>query len=268
MPQRAIRVTVLAALLIVAGGVAAWAERFTERQRETHALGSGAEIALSNTNGRVTVTIWDRADVELVAEKRVEARSAERARDAFDEIEIVVHETTDGLEIETRTPTMMSGFLDWLTGGARNAAVSYELRVPADARLRLSTVNGNLSTDGAGGGQWLRSTNGRIDVVGARRDVDAHTVNGSIDVEIAASRAAVDVRLASTNGGITLALPGDLEARLDARTVNGSVRSDLPVAISGRASRRRISGDLNGGGAGHVEMSTTNGGIRIRAAGH
>lgn len=267
MRPSALRAMLVMALLLGGVGRAAVAERFTERLQETHAVDRGAEIVLGNTNGGVTAVAWDRDVVELVAEKQVDASSATRAREAFDKIEIIVRQVAGGLEIETRTPSAASGILDWLTGAARNASVRYELRVPAGAPLRLTTVNGNVRTAGAAGGQRLRSTNGRVGVEGARHRVEARTVNGSIDVEISGASSAIDVRLGTTNGGITLAVPDGLEARLEARTVNGSVRSDLPVAILGAMSRRRLSGDLNGGGSGRIELSTTNGGIHLRVAG-
>lgn len=266
MTRTACRTLLPAILILLASSQAARAERFTDTVRESYAVGPEAAIQLSNTNGSVSVRATAGTTVELVAEKQVDSHSESRAREVLDEIEIVVRETDGGLEIETRTPRSASGFLDWLTGSARNASVRYELRVPADARLDLDTVNGNLSTDGGAGGQRLRSTNGRIVVEAARGEVDARTVNGSIDVEVAAAGRAVDLRLDSTNGGIALALPDDLQARLEARTVNGSVRSDLPVTISGKLGRNRISGDLNGGGEGRIELTTTNGGIRIRSA--
>jgi len=128
----------------------AWAERFTDRFERTYTTDTQVRVSVSNTNGSVTVAVWDRDAVELVAVKAVDSRSASDAREAFERLEIEVEESAGHLEIATRNPASSSGFFDWLLGRARNASVTYELRVPAGARLDLRTVNGNVGTDGAG----------------------------------------------------------------------------------------------------------------------
>ncbi len=84
-----------------------------------------------------------------------------------------------------------------------------------------------------------------------------------IAAEIAETQSVLDIRLASTNGGLFLTVPDDAGGRLEARTVNGSVRTDLPVTVRGGSSRRSLNGELNGGGDGRIELKTTNGNIRI-----
>ncbi len=241
----------------------AWAERFTDRFENTYATGAEVEVSVSNTNGSVSVGVWDRDAVELVAVKAVDSGSEGDARETFERLEIEVDESAGRLEIATKNPTRSSGFLDWLLGRSHNATVTYQLRVPAGARLDLRTVNGNVDTDGAGR-QRLRSTNGRIQVERGHAAVEAHTTNGPIKVELARVPAATDVKLGSTNGGLTLALPDAARATIDAKTVNGRVSSDLPVTVHGASSRRSLRGELNGGGPGEIELRTTNGGIRIR----
>jgi DUF4097 and DUF4098 domain-containing protein YvlB len=254
---------VVLAVLLFGGARCALAERFTDRVERTFQTGDEVVVNLSNTNGSVWVEAWDEDFVELVAEKRVDSSRASQAEEAFEDIEILVHEGDGRLEIETKLPGGTSGLMSWLFGRSRNGSVSYELRVPRVAELELRTVNGNVATEGAWGSQELRSTNGRIEVDAAEGGVDAHTTNGSIRVEIGDASSQPDVRLRSTNGGITLELPAYIEGRLEARTVNGSVKTDLPVSIEGGVSRRRLHGELNGGGASRIELTTTNGSIRI-----
>jgi DUF4097 and DUF4098 domain-containing protein YvlB len=72
----------------------------------------------------------------------------------------------------------------------------------------------------------------------------------------------------TVNGGVELALPNDSKASIEARCVNGGVHVD-GVSIkrpddnqNDFERRRRLTGDMNGGGA-RVRMSTTNGGVRL-----
>lgn len=261
--NRSVRAAVLAALALMATTAATRAARYTERFERVLPASASVEVRLTNVNGSVSIATWDRASVEIVAEKSLDSRSRADADEAFDEIEIVVAERAGRIEIETRRPKHSHGFFDWIFGRSRNASVRYELRVPRLAALDLRTVNGNVTTDGAGGGQLLRSTNGKITVRAAHDSVEAHTTNGSIQVELVEAPARLDVDLGSTNGSITLALPGSAGGRVAARTVNGSVRSDLPLTLEGASSRRRLSGRLNAGGPGSIDLRTTNGSIRI-----
>ena len=69
------------------------------------------------------------------------------------------------------------------------------------------------------------------------------------------------------NGGVELALPSESKATIAARCVNGGVHVDgLEIAKEEQGNdferRRRLNGTMNGGGA-KVNMSTTNGGVRL-----
>jgi DUF4097 and DUF4098 domain-containing protein YvlB len=80
------------------------------------------------------------------------------------------------------------------------------------------------------------------------------------------------VELSSVNGGVTLALPAESKASIEARAVNGGVRvsDDLNANREEESHeferRRRFTGTLNGGGA-KVSANTTNGGVRISRVG-
>ena len=56
----------------------------------------------------------------------------------------------------------------------------------------------------------------------------------------------------------------DIQASISASTTNGRVSTDLPVQLHGKASKRHLDGDVNGGG-GRLQLSTTNGSIEINA---
>ena len=262
MKAKSTRIVLLSILLLLATQGGAFADTFTDRFEETYKVDPDVEVSLSNTNGSITVEIWEQSAVRLVAAKRVSSHSAETGDQALEAIEIIVHESDGRIEIETRHPKSMNGVFDWLFRRSYNASVSYELKVPRGAEIALHTVNGNISTDGSEGAQRLRSTNGRIEVDSAHRRVDAHTTNGSINVEVAAAEE-LEIELATTNGSITVHLPTDVRGSLEARTVNGSVRTDVPLTVEGSSSRKRVRGVFNGDSNGHIVLHTTNGSIRI-----
>jgi hypothetical protein len=114
--------------------------------------------------------------------------------------------------------------------------------------LTAGTTNGSVVTDAVRGTQVLRSTNGRVE---ARRcgsaSVRAGTTNGS--VSLAFRTAPDDVLATSTNGSLTVAVPGGVAYAVRAGTTNGSV--DTSSIRTDPASTHRI------------EARTTNGSVRF-----
>ena len=74
MKAKPTQVVLLLGVLILGVHGMALAARFTDRLEQTFTVDEDVEVSLSNTNGSVSVEIWDRDEVEIVAEKRVELR--------------------------------------------------------------------------------------------------------------------------------------------------------------------------------------------------
>jgi hypothetical protein len=65
-----------------------------------------------------------------------------------------------------------------------------------------------------------------------------------------------------SDGGITLRIPNNYSARLEAGTVNGSESIDFPITVQGPIGRE-ISTTLGQGGP-LVRVTTHNSGVRVR----
>jgi hypothetical protein len=280
--NRFIRRFIAPGVLLLAGALvrvprAAQAATLTESFDKTFALSSGGKLAVGNTNGAITMEVWDRDEVRVEAVKRVKAATEDRARHLMSELQIEVVPAPGSLRVSTRTP-QDQGFFSWLFGGGGEAQVEYHLHMPRRVALSVETVNGSVILSGAEGNTRLRSTNGGLRVTGAHGLLDlettnggiyvhqsaggvrAGTTNGSIDVEL--TQVSDRVELESTNGGLTVRVPRDLHATVDAGTTNGSVHSDLPVATTAASSKRHLRGSINGGGP-ELRLSTTNGSIHV-----
>lgn len=250
----------LAVLTLAAASVDAATAR--ETVDETFPFAAGARLSLDNVNGSVRLEAWDRDEIHVLAEKKVRAGSGARAEELLRALEVRMEPTAGGLSIETRHPRGSDGVVSWMFGGGSSGEVEYTIRLPRDADLDVTTVNGGVEIRGVSGRLRLRSTNGRIDVAGGGGSIDAATTNGGISAELSEVSGIDDLSLHTTNGGVHLALPADAGAELSARTTNGSIETDLPVQLQGRLRRTRIEGTLNGGGP-RLDISTTNGSIRI-----
>ena len=257
MSRSMIRITLLSTALLLAGTIA-YAETFQDTIEKTLPFAAGNRLSVSNTNGDVEVSTWDRDEIEIVADKRVKSGSEGRAEEAFEALKVVIDESADGITVSTEYPKSKGGWF-----GNVNSQVRYSIRVPKRADLELETVNGKVMVEGVEGQIGLETTNGGIRVEDAGGSVTARTTNGSIDCELREVGDDEDMDFRTTNGSITLTLPSDVQASLSARTTNGSVSTDFPVTVQGTFRKNRLEGDLNGGGA-SLELKTTNGSIKIR----
>ena len=140
--------------------------------------------------------------------------------------------------------------------------VEFHVRVPAGAAFRGVTVNGDVEATGLEGGVEAHTVNGDVEI-STSGWAEAETVNGSIEASLGAPSWNRELNFSTVNGGITLELVPDVSAEVEARWVNGELESELPLTVQGRFSDRRARGVLGQGG--HLlTLSTVNGPIRLR----
>jgi DUF4097 and DUF4098 domain-containing protein YvlB len=84
--------------------------------------------------------------------------------------------------------------------------------------------------------------------------------NGGITAIVRRPQGDEPLEFETVNGGITLQLPADLEAR----TTNGTIATDFPITVDGGLSSRRLTGRIGRGGR-QLRVRTVNGSIRLQA---
>jgi hypothetical protein len=255
---------VIATLLFATAAAAA---ELTETIDRTFDVRPGANVVLSNVNGRITVTSWDQPRVRVVATKEVDGDRGELKK-ALQDLRVELQPRDGGLVITTHYPKEMTGMskiLDWLSGDDVDAQVRYDLTVPRTMNVDVTNTNGTIELTDVTGQLELDTTNGRIEVTRCAGSLDVSTTNGSIKAELVRIAKGQPLRFETTNGRIDVSVPANAAADLDASTTNGSIRSDLPVAAT-RTSSNSLRGTINGGGT-TLRLRTTNGGIAIRKAG-
>jgi DUF4097 and DUF4098 domain-containing protein YvlB len=90
---------------------------------------------------------------------------------------------------------------------------------------------------------------GSMKVSGRFDSLALKTGDGSIDAQIGSgSKVASSWNVKSGDGSITLRLPSDLNANLEARTGDGNITLDFPIQVSGSLSHSAVHGKLNAGG--------------------
>jgi hypothetical protein len=216
--------------------------------REETFAGSGLLDVDASRNGGIRVRGWDRSDIRLIAQISAYADSESRARTIAESVRI---ET--GGRVRATGPDSDRG---------ESWHVSYQIDVPRDARLALNTLNGGITIEDFRGSATFRATNGGVSLTDVNGDIRGETTNGGVNVRLTGDRwegAGLDVE--TRNGGVRMLVPERYSAELETGTVNGRVRIDFPVMVTGSLTRN-IRTTLGSGGA-RLRAVTRNGGITI-----
>lgn len=171
----------------------------------------------------------------------------------------------DTVRVEAKSKGRSGGFLAGLFGS--RAGLSIEVTAPVTTELEVVTTNGLVEIEGMKRGGTVRTSNGPIRIGAFEGDLDATTSNGPITVkgfegsadltssngpisiddghgEIQASSSNGAIRLqgtlrpgsrnslATSNGGISVALDGEPSLKLTATTVNGRARCEIPGFVA------------------------------------
>jgi hypothetical protein len=164
----------------------------------------------------------------------------------------------------------------------RNHWIHVEVTAPESAKLNLRSDDGSLLVDGISAPVDLSTSDGRIEVsafsgplraktsdgsmriAGRFDDLNLSSGDGHITCEVqAGSKMSGRWQIRTDDGGISLRLPNDFAANLEARTGDGHVRVNLPITMRSSGSEgHHIEGALNGGGN-LLDIQTGDGSINI-----
>ena len=238
----------------------------TDTWSRTYKVAAGGRFELINVNGRVTAESTDGAEVVVEGRRTAKGRSDEAAKELLAKLEIREEVSDQNVRVESRPPR--------LNGGFNGHEIEWTIKVPKGLTVDLRTVNGGVRIDGLSGEIHAKTTNGGVKGIGIIPTViEASSVNGGVTFELASPLDATDsVQLETVNGGAELTIPSESKATITARCVNGGVHVDgLDISKDEQGNdferKRRLNGTMNGGGA-RVELSTTNGGVRLIRAGN
>ena len=144
-----------------------------------------------------------------------------------------------------------------------DVSMHFTVKLPKGVKVDANTVNGAIDVRGAGGQVLARTVNGRIDAASSAGPVEANTVNGAIHARMGAIEGAGDLTFTTVNGSVTVEVPGRLDAEVEMQTLNGELRTDFPLTVSGRFNPRRIRATVGKGGR-QLRLKTVNGSVELR----
>lgn len=207
---------------------------------------------------------------DIIAERapgeEIEVRAEKRARQSdVNEVHIEVVEHADGVMLCAVYPSSRGreNTCEPGSGGRTNirnndVRVTFYVSVPENVAFTGSTVNGDVGVHDLGSDVDAKSVNGDIQI-STTGLAEANTVN---DATMERYNIEAGLSFSTVNGSISLDLPDDVNADLDAAWVNGRLDADLPFELIGRVSCRSAKGVLGDGGP-ELNLKTVNGSIHI-----
>lgn len=227
-----------------------------EEWKKSYTIAAGGELAIANTNGRITVRPGTGPDVEVIATRIAKAGTDEAAKKLLADMKM--EETVSDSSVRISSRRSGSSF------GGTQYRVDYEVRAPAGLALDLSATNGEIDVTEWEGRVAMSATNGKLAGTALKGEVEASTTNGEITIRLA-SLAEGGVKAETTNGEVSVEVPKDAKGRILARVTNGDISvNGLNVEAAPSNTRRRYEGALNGGGGPTISVETTNGAVNVR----
>ena len=248
------------------------AARRTERESNTLPVsGATPRVRVETFDGAVSVHAWDKPEVMYTVTKRA---ADEREMQG---IKLTAQAAGGEVNISAKFDKTQARVYSEKGGVvySSNAEAEFDLYVPRNSTLFVSSGDGRLRVDGVSGEVELRTGDGSIDVTGSKGRLRAETGDGRIRVENFDG----DAEARTGDGRITL--DGNF-SRLAARTGDGTISLSLPeganatvetdaesvyndgVAVAETEAESRVRRWRVGSGGGLLTLRTGDGQIMIR----
>ncbi len=181
--------------------------RFTAKETKTFAVSGSPSVTLNTFDGQVTVHGWDKAEVAYTATKTANDEGT------LKEISIQSQQQGEAVSITATNNEQHDG------------SVNFDVYVPRQSTLHVSSGDGALNLEGVKGQITLRSGDGPIEVSNGGGQLQVNTGDGLI--KVIRFEGQVDAR----TGDGAIALDGNFNA-VSARTGDGTISLSVPAGSS------------------------------------
>jgi DUF4097 and DUF4098 domain-containing protein YvlB len=270
--------TAFAALLAASGCVdivGADLNRYIERDEKHFTVSAKPDIALTTFDGSIEIRPWDKADVQVIVEKRG------RDKDDVAAIDVKAEQHGDRIEVTVSEPKRDHGGFNF---HFHNRSAKLIVSVPESSDVSARSGDGSIDIERVAGHVQLRSGDGSIRGRMLGGDVEANTGDGSIRLDGKLSSVRVhtgdgsvtihadsgsapgaDWDIVTGDGSVTLEVPEGFGAELDAHTGDGGIHMrDLTLTnVTGNIGKNNLRGRLGDGGR-SVRVRTGDGSITLK----
>lgn len=249
--------------------------KYVERDEKHFAVSGKPDVALATFDGSIEIRPWDKADVQVVVEKRG------RDKDDVAAIEVKAEQHGDRIEVTVTEPKRDHGGFNF---HINNRSAKLIVSVPESSDVSAKSGDGSIDIERVAGHVQLRSGDGSIRGRMLGGDVEANTGDGSIrldgklsSVRVHTGDGSVVIRadsgsapgadwdIVTGDGSVTLEVPDGFGAEVDAHTGDGGIHmQDLTLSnVTGNIGKNSLRGRLGDGGR-SLRVRTGDGSITFK----
>lgn len=247
----------LLTLAIIALPATALAQKQTETVDRTLSFPSGGTLKLSNFSGEVRITGGSGRNFVMKATRR-------GYPDVLRERQLIIESSGSTITVEENKRDDDRRNDRW-NDNRRNENVvetTFEIQVPASARLDINVFSSNIIVTGVDGDQRLKTFSGDIDTRAARGAIWANSFSGEIEIDATGQGTTPELDLETFSGTMNVRLADRARGDIVFDTFSGSLDSDYPVTMRSR-SRRDIRAELPGGSGSSLKFKSFSGDLRL-----
>jgi len=211
----------------------------------------GGTFSLTNFDGNIEITGWEKEEVEVYAEKFVDRPMQSRIRFLWKDRSVpkVNFENYDDfIKVSTRAPSK------------EGALVDYFIHVPRSIHLEdIIARSGRIFISDLYGSAFAELADGDIEVENFSGSLTASVTHGSITAALYDMKNGDEVILKCREGNVTVFLQEGIHAFLRAEAPNGQIADEFQLE---RKNENFIDTQIGEGGA-EIRITALNGNIRI-----
>jgi DUF4097 and DUF4098 domain-containing protein YvlB len=235
-----------------------WQKTESETINKDYLVSEKCTITVHNTEGSITVKSWPQNKILIEATKK---GSSEEQKN-----------TT----ISAKASGSQASIITRVAPEQKSSKVDYTLMVPEDSMITITQTNGPIKLRGLAGAITASLVEkGPIDITECSASVNATTNNGDISVQQKKFDEQGSIFLKSERGNISLLIPRETKAYLNAKTEAGTIVSAQPVTIARKTTqlnahyweqtKKEVEGTLGGLEAdAPITLATTKGTISLK----
>ena len=270
------------------------AEERVSREEKRFPVTGVAEISISTFDGPIEIRSWDRSEVLVEIEKRAGDEAALKS------IEVRAEKQGNRVHVEAVRPSGQDRFVG--IGFHISPQARLVVSVPRQSTLDARSGDGSIRAEHLDGRVILRTSDGSVRALAIKGELEIESGDGSITVEDAdgiarlstgdggittsgrfdalkvktgdgsvtvradrGSEAKSDWSITTDDGTVAVYLPDGFNGEVDARTGDGTVRSEFDVVGADReeSHRRTLRGRIGNGGN-VLRIRTGDGSISLR----
>ena len=268
------------------------------REEKRFTVSGLPELSLTTFDGAIEIRAGDAKTVLVEIEKRGPTKEAIE--------QLTIESKQDGNRIEVAVKRPASEIV--IFGIGQNSTAKLIVTMPREGRvvarsgdgsirvehvrgrLELRTGDGSIRGTDIGGEMLFATGDGSVTIDNAEGDLDVDTGDGSVSVsgklgvvKVHTGDGSITFRadpgtamkgdwsMTTGDGGVSLYLPSDFGAELDAHTGDGAIRNELEIASESSGSedreraRRTLKGRLGAGGK-TLRIRTGDGSVRLKTS--